>query len=119
MGGVYSMEGSRKVVRMAEAVAGSPEALRAEPFVSFITLIISPFKIDKEYGDMTCYFAREGLPVVVPTEPIAGTTSPVTLAGNVLTHVAETLSGIALVQSVRRGAPGICGSVGSMARLPT
>ena len=31
MGGVYSMEGSRKVVRMAEAVAGSPEALRAKP----------------------------------------------------------------------------------------
>jgi trimethylamine--corrinoid protein Co-methyltransferase len=119
MGGVYSMEGSRKVVRMAEAVAGSPEALRAEPFVSFITLIISPFKIDKEYGDMTCYFAREGLPVVVPTEPIAGTTSPVTLAGNVLTHVAETLSGIALVQSVRRGAPGICGSVGSITNLMT
>jgi trimethylamine--corrinoid protein Co-methyltransferase len=104
---------------MAEAVAGGPEALRAKPFVSFITLIISPFKIDKEYGDMTCYFAREGLPVVVPTEPIAGTTSPVTLAGNVLTHVAETLSGIALVQSVRRGAPGICGSVGSITNLMT
>ena len=39
---------------MAQAIAGSPEALRAEPFVSFITLIISPFKIDKEYGDLTC-----------------------------------------------------------------
>ena len=55
----------------------------------------------------------------MPTEPIAGTTSPVTLAGNVLTHVAETLAGIALVQSVRRGAPGICGSVGSITNLMT
>jgi trimethylamine--corrinoid protein Co-methyltransferase len=119
MGGVYSIEGCRKVVRMAEAIAGSPEALRAEPFVSFITLVISPFKIDKEYGDMTCYFASEGLPVVVPTEPIAGTTSPVTLAGNVLTHIAETLAGIALVQTIRRGAPGICGTVGSITDLRT
>jgi trimethylamine--corrinoid protein Co-methyltransferase len=119
MGGVYSIEGCRKVVRMAEVIAGSPEALRAEPFVSFITLVISPFKIDREYGDMTCYFAREGLPVVVPTEPIAGTTSPVTLAGNVLTHIAETLAGIALVQTVRRGAPGICGTVGSITNLKT
>jgi trimethylamine--corrinoid protein Co-methyltransferase len=119
MGGIYSMEGSRKVVRMAETIAGGPEALRAEPFVSFITLIISPFKIDKDYGDMTCYFAEKGLPVVVPTEPIAGTTSPVTLAGNILTHIAETLSGIALVQSVRRGAPGICGGVGSITNLMT
>ncbi len=119
MGGVYSPAGCRKVVRMAEMIAGSMERLRAEPFVSFITLIISPFKIDELYGEMTCYFAREGLPVVVPAEPICGTTAPVTLAGNVLTHVAETLAGITLVQCVNRGAPSICGSVGSITNLKT
>jgi len=119
MGGVYSLAGCRKVVEMAEMIAGDPETLRAVPFVSFITLIISPYKIDDRYGEMTCYLAREGLPVVVPTEPICGTTSPVTLAGNVLTHVAETLAGIALVQCVRKGAPGICGSVGSIPNLHT
>lgn len=57
--------------------------------------------------------------MVVPTEPICGTTSPITLAGNVLTHIAETLAGIALVQSIRKGAPGICGSVGSITNLQT
>lgn len=117
MGGIYSMGGCRQVVEMAEAIAGSPGALREKPFVSFITLVISPFKIDAEYGEMTCYLAREGLPVVVPTEPICGTTSPVTLAGNVLTHIAETLGGIVVVQAVRKGAPGICGSVGSITDL--
>jgi trimethylamine--corrinoid protein Co-methyltransferase len=119
MGGIYSFEGCKNVVKMAEEIAGGADALRAEPFVSFITLVISPFKVDKIYGDMTCYLAREGLPVVVPTEPIAGSTSPVTLAGNVLTHVAETVAGIALVQCVNRGAPGICGSVGSIPNLRT
>jgi len=119
MGGIYSMKGLRRAVKMAEMIAGSAEALRERPFVSFITLIISPFKIDDNYGEMTCYLASKGLPVVVPTEPICGTTSPVTLAGNVLTHVAETLAGIALVQSVRKGAPGICGSVGSITNLRT
>jgi trimethylamine--corrinoid protein Co-methyltransferase len=119
MGGVYSMAGCEKVVEMATLIAGDAETLRREPFVSFITLIISPFKIDREYGDMTCYFAEQGLPVVVPTEPICGTTSPVTLAGNVLTHVAETLAGVALVQCVRTGAPAICGSVGSIPDLRT
>jgi trimethylamine--corrinoid protein Co-methyltransferase len=119
MGGIYSMEGCKQVVRMAQMIAGSAEALRDKPFVSFITLIISPFKIDEDYGEMTCYLAKEGLPVVVPTEPICGTTSPVTLAGNVLTHVAETLGGIAMVQSVKKGAPGICGSVGSITNLRT
>ena len=119
MGGIYSMAGCRQVVEMARLVAGSAEALRDRPFVSFITLIISPFKIDETYGEMTCYLAKEGLPVVVPTEPICGTTAPMTLAGNVLTHVAETLGGIALVQCVNRGAPGICGSVGSITNLQT
>ena len=119
MGGVYSLAGCQKAVRIAEQVAGSSEALRERPFVSFITLIISPFKVDGHYGDMTCYLASENLPVVVPTEPICGTTSPITLAGNVLTHVAESLAGIALVQSVRKGAPGIFGSVGSITNLRT
>ncbi len=119
MGGIYSLAGCRQVVQMAEMLAPSSEALREKPFVSFITLIISPFKIDKDYGEITCYLARESLPVVVPSEPICGTTAPVTLAGNVLTHIAETLGGIALIQSVRKGAPGICGSVGSIPDLRT
>jgi trimethylamine--corrinoid protein Co-methyltransferase len=119
MGGVYSLEDYHKVVEIAEMMAGGDEELRHEPFVSFITLVISPFKIDKNYVEMTCYFARKGLPVVVPTEPMCGTTAPVTLAGNVLVHTAETLGGIALVQAVNEGAPGICGSVGSISNLQT
>lgn len=119
MGGIYSIDGCRDVVRMARMIAGGAEALRERPFVSFITLLISPFKIDKDYGEMTCYLAKEGLPVVVPTEPICGTTSPITLAGNVLTHIAETLGGIAMIQCVNRGAPGICGGVGSITNLQT
>lgn len=119
MGGIYSMAGCRRAVEMAELIAGSAAALREKPFVSFITLIISPFKIDKDYGEITCHLAKKGLPVVVPTEPICGTTSPITLAGNVLMHIAETLGGIALVQSAAKGAPGICGSVGSVTNLRT
>jgi trimethylamine--corrinoid protein Co-methyltransferase len=119
MGGIYSLTGCEKAVRIAQMIVGGADALRERPIVSFITLIISPFKIDRDYGEMTCFLAREGLPVVVPTEPICGTTSPVTLAGNVLTHVAETLGGIALVQCVNKGAPGICGSVGSITNLQT
>jgi trimethylamine--corrinoid protein Co-methyltransferase len=119
MGGLYSLPGCRKVVEMAEMIAGDAEALRRKPFVSFITLIISPFKIDENYGEMTCYLSQKGLPVVIPTEPMCGTTAPVTLAGNVLTHVAETLGGITLVQCVNKGAPGICGSVGSISDLGT
>lgn len=113
------MAGCKKVVKMVELIAGGAKMLRRKHFVSFITLIISPFKIDKGYGEMACFLAKQGLPVVIPTEPICGTTVPITLAGNVLSHVAETLGGIMLLQCVNKGAPGICGSVGSINDLRT
>jgi trimethylamine--corrinoid protein Co-methyltransferase len=119
MGGIYNLEGTRQVVEMASQLAGGIDALRERPFISFITLVISPFKIDGHYGDMTCYIAEQGLPVVTPTEPICGTTSPITLAGNVLVHTAETLGGLVLAQSVKKGAPVIAGSVGSIPNLRT
>jgi trimethylamine--corrinoid protein Co-methyltransferase len=118
-GGMYGSQGLREVVEMAEMVAGGAEQLRARPFVSFITLMISPFKIDDRYGDYTCYLAERGLPVVVPTEPLAGLTSPVTLAANVVMHTAETLAGVVLTQAVNKGTPVICGSVGSVADMRT
>jgi trimethylamine--corrinoid protein Co-methyltransferase len=118
-GGMYGSQGLREVVEMAETLAGGAEKLRARPFVSFITLMISPFKIDARYGDYTCYLAEKELPVVVPTEPLAGLTSPVTLAANVVMHVAETLAGVVLTQAVKKGAPVICGSVGSVADMRT
>jgi trimethylamine--corrinoid protein Co-methyltransferase len=119
MGGVYSLAGTREVLEMAQMVAGSPEALRERPLISIISLVISPLKIDDTYGEIACYVAEQGLPIVVPAEPICGTTAPVTLAGNVLMHVADTLAGLTMVQSVRPGAPTVCGSVGSTIDLRT
>ncbi len=119
MGGIYSGKGLREVVEMAALIAGDMDKLRERPFVSFITLIISPLKIDAHYGDFTCFLAEQGLPVVVPTEPLCALTSPVTLASNVLMHWAEALAGVALTQAVRRGTPVLCGSVGSIADMRT
>ena len=119
MGGIYSPQGVKDVVEMASIMAGGIDKLRERPFVSFITLIISPFKIDDIYGEFTCYLAKEGLPVVVPTEPLCGTTSPITMAANVVMHTAETLAGVVLTQLVNPGAPVICGSVGSITDLRT
>ncbi len=119
MGGIYSRKGVQDVIEMAALIAGGMDKLRERPFVSFITLIISPFKIDDIYGEFTCYLAKEGLPVVVPTEPLCGTTSPVTMAANVVMHTAETLSGVVMTQAVNPGSPVICGSVGSITDMRT
>ena len=119
MGGIYDMQGVHDVVEMAAMVAGGMDKLRERPIVSFITLVISPLKLDDIYGEMTCYLAQQGLPVVVPTEPLCGTTSPVTMASNVLMHVAESLAGVAMTQVVNKGCPVIFGSVGSITNMST
>jgi len=51
MGGTYTLDGTKKVIRMGEILAGSAEKLRREPFMSLITCVMSPLKIDETYGD--------------------------------------------------------------------
>ena len=111
MGGVYTHEGMRQVVRMAEIVAGSPEALRERPIISIIACSISPFIIDAKYGDMVVAVAESGIPLVCPAEPLCGATSPVTLAGNVVVQTVDSLMGVMLAQAVNPGTPAIFGSV--------
>ncbi len=105
MGGIYTLRGTLDVIRMAERIAGSPEALRERPFVSFITCVVSPLKIDDLYGDILCHIAEAGMPVAIPAEPLTGATAPVTIAGLITGLHAETLSGLALTQIVRPGTP--------------
>ncbi|MGD9143466.1 MAG: trimethylamine methyltransferase family protein, partial [Dehalococcoidia bacterium] len=111
MGGIYTIDGMRQVIRMAEIIAGSAEALRERPLISLITCSISPFIIDGEYGDLVVAAAKSGIPLVCPSEPLCGATSPVTLAGNLVVQTVDSLMAIILAQSVNPGTPVIYGSV--------
>jgi trimethylamine--corrinoid protein Co-methyltransferase len=104
-GGVYTVDGTKQVVEMCSMIAGSKEKLQREPFISFITCVISPLEIDKVYGDLLMTCAESGLPLSIPAEPLTGATGPVTIAGNVANLCAETLAGLCLAQLVNRGTP--------------
>jgi trimethylamine--corrinoid protein Co-methyltransferase len=48
MGGVYTLDGVKRVIRMAEIAAGSAEKLRQRPIISLVTCSsISPLKMDR------------------------------------------------------------------------
>lgn len=111
MGGVYTIEGVEQVIRMAKMVAGSSEALRQRPLVSMIACVMSPLKMDGHYGDLLIAIARNGIPLVCPSEPLCGATSPVTLASNLVIQTADSLMGVMLAQIVNPGTPTIFGSV--------
>jgi trimethylamine--corrinoid protein Co-methyltransferase len=117
MGGVYSVEGIRKVTAIAELIAGSPEALRERPFISMVTCMISPLKLDRHYGDLLMEVARLGIPLVTPTEPLCGSTAPVTLSGNLVVQNVETLTGVMLAQLVNPGTPVLYGCISSTVNL--
>lgn len=111
MGGIFTMEGLRQVVKIAEQLAGGARQLRERPFISFITCVMSPLLLDDLYTDFLIEAARLGIPVAAPAEPLAGATSPCTLAGTVVTNNIETLTGVILAQLVNPGTPVIYGSV--------
>ena len=117
MGGVYSPDGLKPVIKMAEIIAGSPEALRERPIISIISCIISPFTIDVQYGDLMVATARSGIPLVCPAEPLCGATSPVTLAATVAIQTVDSLMGVILTQAVNPGTPAIFGSVATSTDL--
>jgi len=117
MGGLYTYDGLKQVIKMAEIVAGSAQNLRERPIISMIACTISPLKIDEAYGDFMITIARSGVPVVCPAEPLCGATSPVTLAGNVAMQTVDSLMGVMLTQLASPGAPVILGSVATSTDL--
>jgi trimethylamine--corrinoid protein Co-methyltransferase len=119
MGGVYTIDGAKQVIRAAQIVAGSAENLRQRPLISMIACIISPLRIDKTYGDMLVTIARNGIPVACPAEPLCGATSPVTLAGTLVVQTVDTLLGVMLTQIVNPGTPVLFGSVATNTDLRT
>lgn len=118
MGGVDSAQGARQVIELATLIAGSAEALRARPIVSAIACwMVSPLHLDTPVTDILLTWCRAGLPLALSSAPMAGSTSPVTLAGTLVQLNAEQLSGIVLTQLVRPGTPVLAGYIPGVADM--
>ena len=103
----YQLE---KIVEMATAIAGSKEKLLERPLVTFITCPVSPLKLVQDTCEVIMGAARSGMAVNILSMAMSGGSSPVTLAGTLVNHNAEVLSGIVLSQLTRKGAKVIYGS---------
>jgi trimethylamine--corrinoid protein Co-methyltransferase len=101
---------TKAIYRMCAAVAGGEDALRERPIVYGGVCPVSPLKLPKEVTDVIIETARWGLPDNILSMAMAGGSGPVTLAGTLVTHNAEVLSGIVLAQLTERGAPVMYGS---------
>jgi len=116
--GLTTLESLGSVVRMAELIAGGPEALRENPIISFIACVFkSPLQVVDDTAEKVFAIVEEGLPLVISSSPQGGSSAPIQEAGMVAQINAEILAGIALVQLIKEGAPVLYGSVPVRARL--
>lgn len=106
----FSFRLAELIIEMASAVAGGKDKLRERPIISADVCPQSPLSLARETCETIISYARHEIPVNVLSMALAGGTSPVTLAGTLVTHNAEVLAGICLTQLTRRGAPNIYGS---------
>jgi len=101
---------AKRMRDMATVIVGGSDNLRERPILSWVVATISPLKVTHDVCQIIIEGARSSVPVLICPNAMAGATSPVTLAGTLVTHNAETLAGITLSQIARRGAPVIYGS---------
>jgi trimethylamine--corrinoid protein Co-methyltransferase len=104
------------VVELAKAAAGQD---KFRPIFSVVDCTISPLMHDGPMTEACIELARLGVPIMVYPMPLAGGTSPVTLAGTILLHNAEFLSGLVLYQLVNPGTPILYGTGASQLNMQT
>jgi len=76
-----------------------------------------------KWSDLTCQnlidCARSGIPSEMVSMPLAGATAPVTLAGAIVQHTAECMSGVVICQLAQEGAPIVWGGSPSIFDMRT
>ncbi len=100
---------ARSLIRMAEAVAGGSEELRARPPFTAIICTVSPLHQERYGMDLALTLAEAGIPISFYPMPILGATGPVTIAGSAVVNNAEFVSAAVLVQLAHPGAKVIHG----------
>jgi len=109
----HDLDGKKNTMRfidMAAAIAGGRDQLRKRPIVTMGACPNSPLEIHENETDIIMLSAEAGLPIDILSMGLAGGTTPITLAGTLVTTNAEILAGIVLAQLVNKGTPIIYGS---------
>ena len=101
---IISSAGLDAVMEMTTVLEdGRPEG--SAPGISFGYSIVSPLHWTETTLSLIEKTSGHGFPFMLNAEPLAGGTSPVTLAGSLTQANAETLSGIAIAQALEPGRP--------------
>ncbi|MCK4221938.1 MAG: trimethylamine methyltransferase family protein, partial [Dehalococcoidia bacterium] len=116
---INDLSSLREMIDLCSIVAGGEDQLRKKPFFGGSSEPVSPLIQGKDAMEKSLLCAEKGLPNVVYSMPMAGTTVPATFAGCLAIASAEALSQLVVVQLKRPGAPIIFGSIPSIMDMKT
>jgi trimethylamine--corrinoid protein Co-methyltransferase len=107
--GTFRVESFEVMKDLLVAVRGNEEQLRQKPLAIFDACPSPPLKWSHLTSQSLIDAARLGQPSELISMGLTGATSPVTITGTLVQHVAENLSGLVITQLAKPGAPVIFG----------
>jgi trimethylamine--corrinoid protein Co-methyltransferase len=115
--GARSAEEATFQVEVAATIAGSREELRNRPIFSDVCTPVSPLRYDQGEAEALVILSRAGVPMAHLSMGIAGSATPITLAGTLAVVNAENLCGLTISQVANPGAPSIYSSFSGITDL--
>ncbi|MFZ0323161.1 MAG: trimethylamine methyltransferase family protein [Actinomycetes bacterium] len=110
MGNVVSGENARDTIAMSEILFGGRESIEQTPACISLVNCNSPLRWDDRMLDAQFEYSAANQPVVLTPFLLMGAMSPVTIPSALVQQISEALTGIALSQLIRPGAPVVFGS---------
>ena len=110
MGNVVSGVNAADTIAMTSILFGSREAIEQTPATISLINCNSPLRWDDRMLEAQFEYSAANQPVVLTPFLLMGAMSPVTIPAALVQQITEALSGIALSQLIRPGAPVIFGS---------
>lgn len=117
--GAFAAETLGGMLELLSLEAGGEAELRARPRAVFDVCPSPPLNWTEFAAQNMIQLARAGVPAQMVSMPMAGATAPVTLAGSVTQHAAESLAGIVIHQLAAAGAPVVWGGAPSILDMRT
>ena len=117
--GAFSAAGVQPMLDLLAADSGSRETLRKKPRAVFDVCPTPPLNWSEFGAQNLVELARAGVPAEIVSMPLAGLAAPVTLAGAVVQHAAECISGICIHQLACPGAPIVWGGAPAIVDMRT
>ena len=106
-------------IRIAKKITEASGTQPQGPNMIALTDTISPLRTDDEIVDGLIEFVKNGFPVILSAEMMAGGTGPASLAGTLALQNAEILSHVVLCQKINPGIPLIYGTTSSIMDMKT